>query len=126
MNDSTFRAANRAYDDGVLNEYLARIDEYDALQQWEQSVADRAAEMLAPDASESDKRETEYRLARAAASHSYAIAVLALMHARPLLAGLDVAPEARAVLNSLIDAANDAEVDARREIENEIRAGRLC
>ena len=44
----------------------------------------------------------------------------------PLLARLDVAPEARAVLNSLIDAANDAEVDARHELENEIRAGRLC
>ncbi len=123
--NAAFRAANRAYDDTRLNDYLARQDEYDRLQQWEQSIVDRAAEMLSPDASAADKRDVEHELARSAASHSFAVAALELMAARPLLASLDVPPHVRTVLDDLIGAADNADVDVRREIENAIRLGRL-
>ena len=119
--NATFRAANRAYDDTRLNDYLARQDEYDRLQQYEQGIVDRATEMLAQDASESDRRDVLNVIAKASGSYCYASAVTALLYARPLLAGLHVSPAARLEVQALLDAAEEAEKDARHDLENAIR-----
>ena len=119
MNNLT--EAGYAWENNRLNAYLKDQDDYDRLQQYEQGIVDRATGMLAQDASESDRRDVFNVIAKASGSYCYAHAVTALLYARPLLAGLHVSPAARLEVQALLDAAEEAEKDARHDLENAIR-----
>jgi hypothetical protein len=126
MNWNTEAARN--WEDGKLNAHLRDEDAYDRLQEYEQGIVDRAAEILSPDASEADRKVAYDILAGASSSYCYAEWLCALIYGRRRLEALMNAltdGEGKDALDDLLLAADEAIKDARYEIENALRDSRI-